>query len=291
MKKNHNRFLIMICLCVCLCLTSTISAMQMGGFDIDIGNGENNNWQWQEEQQWNQSGWENTWENNRQTGDNIAETPVQNDQTQDNGYQYNSDIGNKIQDNMQQWDDIQQNNTDWDNGDQWDNNFTWNNQFQVDKNMQTTSGTDNESTVKMPEEALLTSTPIPRSEENPKPTKTPKSTQTPTPEPIKKKNKKKRKKADKSDQVSSAGYAYAKDEPIEFQYIQNPDNPSILQIQIISRGSVQILSFRLGGTECPWHWEGDCLVSDMEAADVSEIELLVISQGGKLTKYDKEKSS
>ena len=66
--------------------------MQMGGFDIDVGNGENSSWQWHEEQQWNQSSWENTWENNRQTGDNTSETPVQNNQAQDNGYQYDSDI-------------------------------------------------------------------------------------------------------------------------------------------------------------------------------------------------------
>ena len=74
--------------------------MQMGGFDIDVGNGENSSWQWHEEQQWNQSSWENTWENNRQTGDNTSETPVQNDQAQDNGYQYDSDIENGTQDNI-----------------------------------------------------------------------------------------------------------------------------------------------------------------------------------------------
>ena len=80
MKKNHNRLWIVTFVCLCLCLTSTISAMQMGGFDIDVGNGENSSWQWHEEQQWNQSSWENTWENNRQTGDNTSETPVHNDQ-------------------------------------------------------------------------------------------------------------------------------------------------------------------------------------------------------------------
>ena len=67
MKKNHNRLWIVTFVCLCLCLTSTISAMQMGGFDIDVGNGESSSWQWQEQQQWNQSSWENTWENNRQT--------------------------------------------------------------------------------------------------------------------------------------------------------------------------------------------------------------------------------
>ena len=64
MKKNHNRLWIVTFVCLCLCLTSTISAMQMGGFDIDVGNGESSSWQWQEQQQWNQSSWENTWENN-----------------------------------------------------------------------------------------------------------------------------------------------------------------------------------------------------------------------------------
>ena len=62
MKKNHNGLWIVTSVCLCLCLTSTISAMQMGGFDIDVGNGESSSWQWQE-QQWNQSSWENTWEN------------------------------------------------------------------------------------------------------------------------------------------------------------------------------------------------------------------------------------
>lgn len=80
--------------------------MQMGGFDIDVGNGENSSWQWQEEQQWNQSSWENTWENSWQTGDNTSETPAQNNQTKDNEYPYNSDIGNGTQDNTQQWNDI-----------------------------------------------------------------------------------------------------------------------------------------------------------------------------------------
>ena len=75
MKKNHNRLWIVTFVCLCLCLTSTISAMQMGGFDIDVGNGESSSWQWQE-QQWNQSSWENTWEDNRQTGDNTDRKSV-----------------------------------------------------------------------------------------------------------------------------------------------------------------------------------------------------------------------
>lgn len=277
--------------------------MQMGGFDIDVGNGENSSWQWQEEQQWNQSSWENTWENSWQTGDNTSETPAQNNQTKDNEYPYNSDIGNGTQDNTQQWNDIQQSGTDWNNGSQWNNNSqwynnsqsnndtqnnntqsnnnsAWNNQSQIDINMQTTPQTD-KFTVKIPEETSPTSTPVP------------------TPKPAKKKNKKKQNKTEKENkstvnsqefqneenQGDIVKYTRIKDESVVFQYIQGPENPYILQIKTISQGSVQILSFRLNGTECPWHWEEDCIIPDMEDNKVEEIELLAISQGGKLIKF------
>ena len=82
-------------------------------------------------------------------------------------------------------------------------------------------------------------------------------------------------------------YAHAKDEPVTFQCTQNPDNSHIPQIQILSQGSVQILSVCLNGTECPWHWEEDKVVSDTEAdGDQNKIELLAVSQGGKLIKMD-----
>lgn len=267
--------------------------MQMGGFDIDVGSGESGNWQWQEEQHWNQSSWENTW----QTGDNTSETPAQNNQTQDNGYQSDPDTGNGIQDNIQQWNDTPQSSTDWNNGGQWnnnsqwynnsqsnnstqnsnniqDNNSAWNNQSQTDNGMQTTSQTG-KSTVKTPEETSLTSTPVP------------------TPKPSS--NKKKQNKAKKTDnskelqnqdgQMDTVKYTHVKDEPVEFHYKQNPDKPCTPQIQIISQGSVQILSFRLDGTECPWHWEEDWIIADIEDNNVEEIELLAISQGGKLIKF------
>ena len=52
------------------------------------------------------------------------------DQTQDNGYQYDSDTGNGTQDNIQQWNGVQQNNTDWNNSSQWNNNSQWDNNSQ-----------------------------------------------------------------------------------------------------------------------------------------------------------------
>ena len=258
--------------------------MQMGGFDIDVGNGENSSWQWHEEQQWNQSSWENTWENNRQTGDNTSETPAQNDQTQDNGYQYDSDTGNGTQDNIQQWNGVQQNNNVQSNN-AWNNNSAGNNQSQTGNNMQATSQTDNESTVKMPENPAPTSTPVPtpKPTKHPKPTKTSKSTQTPTPKLSKKKNKKKQ---NKEDQGDTAEYTHVKDESVKFYCTQNTDSSHTPQIQIISQGSVQILSFRLNKTECPWHWEGDRIIPETEDKNVKEIDVLVISQGGKLIKMD-----
>lgn len=269
--------------------------------------------------------WESSWESSWQTGDNASETTEQNDQMQDNRYKDNSDIGNGTQDNTQQWNDIQQSSNDWNNGNQWDsnsqgynnsqnnntqdnniqnNNSAWNDQSQTDNKIQTAPQTDSGSPVKTPEETSPTSTPMPTPQptKNPKPTKTPKPTQTPTPKPSKKKNKKKQNKVKKIEnkstdnfkelqntdaQLDTVKYAHAKDEPVTFQCTQNPDNSHIPQIQILSQGSVQILSVCLNGTECPWHWEEDKVVSDTEAdGDQNKIELLAVSQGGKLIKMN-----
>ena len=164
---------------------------------------------------------------------------------------------------------------------------------------------DNESAVKIPENPAPTSipAPTPKSTKNPKPTKTPKSTQTPTPKPSKKKNKKKQNKAKKTEkenkntgnskvfqnkekQGDTVEYTRVKDEAVKFYCTQNTDSSHTPQIQIIAQGSVQILSFRLNKTECPWHWEGDRIIPETEDKNVKEIELLVISQGGKLIKMD-----
>ena len=169
--------------------------------------------------------------------------------------------------------------------------------------MQITSRTDNESAVKISEKPTPTSIPVPtpKPAKNPKPTKTPKSTQPPTPKPSKKKNKKKQNKAKKTEnknignskvfqnkenQGDTVEYTHVKDEAVKFHCTQNTDSFHTPRIQIISRGSVQILSFRLNKTECPWHWEGDWIIPDTEDENVKEIELLVISQGGKLIKMN-----
>ena len=119
----------------------------------------------------------------------------------------------------------------------------------------------------------------------------------------KKKNKKKQNKAKKTEkgnkntgnskvfqnkenQGDTVEYTHVKDEAVKFHCTQNTDSFHTPRIQIISRGSVQILSFRLNKTECPWHWEGDWIIPDTEDENVKEIELLVISQGGKLIKMN-----
>ena len=90
----------------------------------------------------------------------------------------------------------------------------------------------------------------------------------------------------KEDQGNTAEYTHVKDESVKFYCTQNTDSSHTPQIQIISQGSVQILSFRLNKTECLWHWEGDKIIPETEDKNVKEIELLVISQGGKLIKMD-----
>ena len=82
----------------------------------------------------------------------------------------------------------------------------------------------------------------------------------------------------KENQRNTVEYTHVKDEAVKFHCTQNTDSFHTPRIQIISRGSVQILSFRLNKTECPWHWEGDWIIPDTEDENVKEIELLVISQ-------------
>lgn len=243
-------------------------------YDSDTGNGTQDNIQ-----QWNGVQQNNTdWNNSSQWNNNSQNNNVQNNNAQNNNVQSNNARNN---------------------------NSAWNAQPQTDNNMQITSRTDNESAVKISEKPTPTSIPVPtpKPAKNPKPTKTPKSTQPPTPKLSKKKNKKKQNKAKKTEkenkntgnskvfqnkenQGDTVEYTHVKDEAVKFHCTQNTDSFHTPRIQIISRGSVQILSFRLNKTECPWHWEGDWIIPDTEDENVKEIELLVISQGGKLIKMN-----
>lgn len=89
----------------------------------------------------------------------------------------------------------------------------------------------------------------------------------------------------KENQGDTVEYTHVKDEAVKFHCTQNTDSFHTPRIQIISRGSVQILSFRLNKTECPCLGR-DWIIPDTEDENVKEIELLVISQGGKLIKMN-----
>ena len=75
----------------------------------------------------------------------------------------------------------------------------------------------------------------------------------------------------KENQGDTVEYTHVKDEAVKFHCTQNTDSFHTPRIQIISRGSVQILSFRLNKTECPWHWEGDWIIPDTEDENVKEL--------------------
>lgn len=272
-------------------------------YNIDTGNGTQDNTQW----------WDNNMQQNYADGNNSSQWA---DNSLWNNEQSNYDTRNN--------NNIQSNHGIQDNNSQINSNSSWDARYQMgDYSGQTASQTGNEDvdeisggiTIEEISPTLgsiptLTVTPTSRPVQTPKPTKppkatkTPKPTRTPAPEPMKKKNEKKQngrnetgkenKNADNSenlkngdDQGNSVKYICAKDESVEFKCTQNPDNSHIPQVQIISKGSVQVLSFRLNGTECPWHWEGDWIVPEVAIdGDTNKIELLVVSQGGKLIKME-----
>lgn len=98
------------------------------------------------------------------------------------------------------------------------------------------------------------------------------------------------------EQKNFAKYVHVKDESVEFQYQNGNEKSQTPRIRIISEGSVQILSLRVNGAECSWHWKGDWVVPDEESRAVKNekgrknnysgntLELLAVSQGGKLIK-------
>ena len=281
--------------------------------------------QWWNQSSWENT-WENSWQTDSSTTENTTQNShVQDNEYQYNNGTGNGTQDN-MQDSTQPWNNNpQQNNiggngnTQWDNNSQQNNNFQgnnsiqgdnsqWNSQYQIDNNTQNNtqniSQTDNGLTVKRPEEISPTSTstpiPTPKPAKHQKPTKTPKPTRIPTPKSVKKnkrtQNSTKKESKNAGDfknsknedvQVYTGKYAHTKNEPVEFQCIQTPDNSHTPQIKIVSQGSVQILSVRFNGMECPWYWEEDKIILDIKKdAKINKIELLVISQGGRLIKMN-----
>lgn len=81
------------------------------------------------------------------------------------------------------------------------------------------------------------------------------------------------------------GETHQKDYPVKFINdikVEKGQNP---EIEVESKGSVQILSLRVNEKECPWHWEDNKIVIDGEVdGDECKVEILAFSHGGKLIK-------
>lgn len=72
-----------------------------------------------------------------------------------------------------------------------------------------------------------------------------------------------------------------KDYPVKFTYGEKNEKESNTVIEVESEGSVQILSLRVDGKECPWHWHGKQIILQV-GADKGKIEILTFIRGGKL---------
>lgn len=75
------------------------------------------------------------------------------------------------------------------------------------------------------------------------------------------------------------------DYPVGFRHKKGGEPGQCPEIEIRSKGTVQVFSLRLNGEESPWHWNGDTIIMDKKAEKGENIiELLVFSQGGRLVR-------
>lgn len=270
---NNKRNRTAVCLGVCAGFMAVkVSGMQMGGFDLQVNEGEYYEWQWEEEQ-WS---WGEQETPDEKADESDGYQKDQHPETQEQGFL----LMDEWQRNESQQNESQQNGTDQK---EWQENMIYGEEHGQWEQEQIAERPD-------PDQASIlipTSTPTPISTATLvpalTPTKKPELVQSPTPvstptagasEQVKKKKKNDASQIRKKSQ-------WSQDERIEFK-TQIKKYP---EIHIISQGSVQVLSLRLNKMECPWHWEGDriCLERGGEK-DENTVELLVISQGGKLVK-------
>lgn len=261
-SKKNNPKLLVVCFCICagfLAKHSDILGMQMGGFDIEVGNGENYEWYWEEEQQW-------SWEQ--------QESPID---------------GNAEREEIQSSDD-----------------FKWNGQQPFEYLPEETQ-TEPQIWMTFPELDVVsapisdpifepdldsTSEPMPGSTAGsrpelsltPTPTLAPSCTSTPSPSPTLTPTSlptKKPKPAKKDANVARSEKDNMIDSKVDF-YTEIRDVPVI---HVTAKCSLQVLSLRLNGVECPWHWEEDSIYLEKGGQMCeNKVELLVIVQGNKLVK-------
>lgn len=80
------------------------------------------------------------------------------------------------------------------------------------------------------------------------------------------------------------GRKEAKNYKVDFHHKKNIAEGEILQIEIRSECVLSVLSLRLNGKECPWHWEGNRIVLESKIKKGNnKIELLAALDGAYVT--------
>lgn len=260
-KKNDPK-LAMVCFCICagmLAKHSDILGMQMGGFDIEVGNGENYEWYWEEEQQW-------SWEQQESPIDGNAENEASREEIQPsddlkwNGQQSSEYLLEETQTEPQIWITVPESDA-----------------VSVPIS-EPAFESDADSISESNPELFLTPTPSPAPTFTSIPSPSP--TLTPTPLPTKKP-----KSAEKDANVAKSEENNTIDLKVDFR----TEIRDVPVIHVTAKCSLQVLSLRLNGVECPWHWEEDSIYLEKSFEKCDEIcenkvELLMIVQGNKLVK-------
>lgn len=266
-KKNDLKRA-MFCFFICagtLAKHSNILGMQMGGFDIEVGNGENYEWHWEEEQQW-------SWEQREFPVDGNVESESQREEIQPsddlewNGQQPSEYLPEETQTESQIWITVPESDT--------ASVPTSEPVFEPD--LDSISGSMPESTSESMLEFFLTPTPSLAPTSTPTPTPSPTLTPLPTKKP---KSTKKKRNVVKSE----------KDNTIDLKVDFRTEISDVPVIHVTAKCSLQVLSLRLNGVECPWHWEKDSIYLEKSLEKSNEtcenkVELLVIVPGNKLVK-------
>ena len=59
------------------------------------------------------------------------------------------------------------------------------------------------------------------------------------------------------------------------------------EIEVSSKSTLSVLSLRLNGTECPWHWDGNLLILEQEISSrKNRIDLTAVLDGKTIVKMD-----
>ena len=269
-SKKNNPKLLMVFFCICagiLIKYNDILGMQMGGFDIEVGDGENYEWYWEEEQQWN-------WEQQESPIDGNAEREPQREEIQSsgdlgwNGQQPSEYLPEETQTEPQIWMRLPES----------DAVSAPTSEPAFEPDLDSTSEPMHRFTAESMPELSLTSISTPAPSFTPTPSPSP--TLTPTMLPTKKP-----KSAQKDENVARS----EKDNTIDSKVDFRTEIRDVPVIHVTAKCSLQVLSLRLNGVECPWHWEEDSIYLEKSLEKSGQmcenkVELLVIAQGNKLVK-------